>query len=140
MCSSRTNEQNFMKFYIQYHPNINQCLSTFGKNRSTDGAAIKRFPDFLGCADLGFYWMKSYKNLYTKYIQLEIIMMQFGCIQLNRGRCYSVFFKILVIVLSRILLHGTVRNFACNVLILQNDINVIFASIACQGALLPQIE
>ena len=30
-------------------------LSTFSGNRSTDGAAIERFPDFLGCTDLGFY-------------------------------------------------------------------------------------
>ena len=49
-CSSRTNAQNFMKFYNQFYPNINWCLSAFDKNRSIDGIVVKLFPEFLGSA------------------------------------------------------------------------------------------
>ena len=42
-CSSRTNAQNFMKFYIYYYPNINWCLSTFRENRLTGGAVVTLF-------------------------------------------------------------------------------------------------
>ena len=65
--------------------------------------------------------------------------MQFGYIYLSRGRCYSVFSKIFVVVLSRLLLQGIVQNFACDTLILQDDINMIFASVTCWSALLPQL-
>ena len=58
-------------------------------------------------------------------------MMQFGHVQLSKGSCYSVFSQILVVVLSRILLHGIEQNFACNILTLKDDIDVNFASIAC---------
>ena len=58
-------------------------------------------------------------------------MMQFGYILLNRGRYYSVFPKILLVVLSRILLNGILEDFACNMLTLQDNIDIIFESIAC---------
>ena len=48
----------------------------------------------------------------------------------SKGCCYSVFPKFLVLVLSRILLHGIVQNFACNIFCLQDDDDIIFASIA----------
>ena len=92
-CSSRTNEHNFMTLYILYHLNKKKCLSTFGGNRSTDGAAIKRFPDFLGCADLSFYLMKSHKNLYTRYRLLERKIVQFLYICVTKGRSNPVFFQ-----------------------------------------------
>ena len=53
-CSSKTAQQNLMKFYISCEPNINWCLSTFRGNRSIDGAVVSFFPKFLGYADLGF--------------------------------------------------------------------------------------
>ena len=56
-------------------------------------------------------------------------MMQFGYALLSRGRYYSVFSKILVVALSRILLYGATQNFACDTLILQDNIDVIFVSI-----------
>ena len=47
-----------------------------------------------------------------------------------KGRSCYVFSKILVIVLSRILLHGMVQNFACNILTLKDDTYIVFADIA----------
>ena len=72
--------------------------------------------------------MKLKKKSYTKYIFLEIIMMLFGCILLSKRRYFSAFLKILPIVLFQILLHGTVQNFACNILTLKDDIDIKFSS------------
>ena len=58
--------------------------------------------------------------------------MQFRYIKLNRGRCYSVLPEVLVMVLSRILFHGIVQNFACNILILKAKIDMIFAGTGSQ--------
>ena len=65
------------------------------------------------------------KNLSAKYLTLRITMEQFLYTQLSTGGCYSVFSKILAVVLSRILLHGIVQNFACNILILQHDTDIV---------------
>ena len=46
-CSSRTNPQNFMKFYILCFPNINCGLSNFNENLSRSGAVVTLFPKFL---------------------------------------------------------------------------------------------
>ena len=58
-------------------------------------------------------------------------MKQFVYTLFNRGRFNSVFPKILAIVLFRILLHGILENFACNILTLKADI--IFVSSASWG-------
>ena len=58
-------------------------------------------------------------------------MIQFGYKWLCRGRCYSVISKILMIVLSRILLHGIAQNFACNKHTLRDTIDIIFGNTAC---------
>ena len=52
------------------------------------------------------------------------------------GFAISFFSKILVIVLFWILLHGIIQNFACSILIFKDDIDIIFARIAYEGALL----
>ena len=44
-CNSRTNSQNFIKFYISCYPKINWCLSAFGKNHATGGALVSHFPE-----------------------------------------------------------------------------------------------
>ena len=61
-------------------------------------------------------------------------MMQFGYIYLSKGDAIiiyrvanSVFPKFFVIVLSWIILHGIVQNFARNILTLKGDIDMIFA-------------
>ena len=70
-CSSRTNQQNLTKLYNQCYPIINWFQSTFDANCSKGGAVFSVFQKFSGYADFGFQWMKSYKNLYTKYTSLE---------------------------------------------------------------------
>ena len=57
--------------------------------------------------------------------------MQIGFILLSRGCCHSVFPKIFAIVLSRILLDEMIRNFACSILTLKDDIYIMFAAVAC---------
>ena len=59
-------------------------------------------------------------------------MMQFGYILLGRGRCYSTFFQNHrgSSISDSAYKIGILQNFACNMLILQDDINIIFASIA----------
>ena len=37
-----------MKLYIQFHPDINQCILSFGENHSKSGAVIQFFPEFFG--------------------------------------------------------------------------------------------
>ena len=95
MCSSSKNAQNFMKFYIQRYPNINRCLTTFGKkslNRFRSITVVNR-RNFWDQFTPSFYWMKLHENLYTKYISLDITMMQFGYKQHGRRHSYSVFLK-----------------------------------------------
>ena len=60
----------------------------FNENRLTGGVAVKCFLKFLEYTDLNFQWLKLRKNVYTKYISLEITMMQFGDI---RGRLINFF-------------------------------------------------
>ena len=67
-CTSTTNAQNFVKLYILNYTTINWSLSTFEENRSTGGAVITLFLEFLGHAYLDFYWLKLRKNLCTTYI------------------------------------------------------------------------
>ena len=54
------------------------------------------------------------------------------------GATIPFFPRILVVVLFRIVLYEIVQNFAYNILILQDDIHIIFVSIPFQGALLFQ--
>ena len=54
--------------------------------------------------------------------------MQFGCIKLSRERCYSVFPEILVLVPYQILLHSNVQNFACSILSLKDEIDIVFTN------------
>ena len=131
-----------MKFYIQRYQNINRCLLTFGENCSTGGTLflLCLFMKCLGCAYFGFKPMRMHKNSYASYVLLEITMIQFGQVQLSRGFFYSVFLKSFLIVLSRILLHGIVQNFALSILTFKDDIDIIFESIACQGALQSQFS
>ena len=63
--------------------------------------------------------------------------MYFGCILLNRGHCYSSCSKILMILLSRVLLHGIVQKLSCNILTLKDDIDLIFADI--KGAVVKNV-
>ena len=42
--------------------------------------------------------MKPYKNFYARYLLLEITVIQFRCVWLWRGLCYSVFSKIFLII------------------------------------------
>ena len=58
-------------------------------------------------------------------------MLKFGYINSVGGAAIPFFPKILVVVLSRILLYGIVQNFACNILTLKDDFDIIFVSIAC---------
>ena len=61
--------------------------------------------------------------------------MKFGYISSVGGRSYFIFTKIFALILSRILLHGIVQNFAWNMLTLKDDIDVIFAVYLATGAL-----
>ena len=116
-CSSRTYQQNFMKFYIQCYPNINSCLLTY---HSTSGSEVTFFTGIfkINCSGflediitqkfmynvciirnnndaicvhvvqqeallfvfqkrqfyLGFYWMESYKILYSIYLYDMILI------------------------------------------------------------------
>ena len=119
--------------YIQSYPDLNSFLSTVGENLSTGDSVVTLFPEILGCIHLNFLWIKLHKNLYTKYVSLKITMVQFGCIYLSR-RLNSVFLKILVLILSRILLYEIVQNFACDLLALKDNIDIFFANRDCQGA------
>ena len=79
------------------------------------------------------------RNLYTKYVSLEITMIQFDNQYFSRGYCCCVYFQILVVVLSQILLHGIIQNFTFNILILKEGCDIIFASIVCKGVLLSHL-
>ena len=52
-------------------------------------------------------------------------MVQFLCTYLTRGDCNSVFYKILLIVMSQVLLHGIAQKFRWNLRIARDDIHVI---------------
>ena len=69
------------------------------------------FQNFCKNADLVFYWMKSHKNLHARHELLEITFIYFSCIELNNVHQYSVFSKILVIIVSRLLLNGILKFF-----------------------------
>ena len=101
----------FFCWWLRLPSDILRNWHTFGGNRSTDGAAIKRFLDFLGCSDLGFYWMISHKNLYIRYKLLERKMVQFLWTYHTRGRCNSVFSQILLIVIPRLIVNGILQFF-----------------------------
>ena len=57
------------------------------------------------------YQMKSYKNLYTKCIKLERMMVQFLCTYLSRGSWNFVFSKIILIVISQNIVIGIAHKF-----------------------------
>ena len=61
--------------------------------------------------------MELHKNLYERYIVLEKTLVQYACTYLDRGCCNSVFSKNLLIVISRLLLHGINQNFIWNICI-----------------------
>ena len=61
-------------------------------------------------------------------------MMRFGYTYLSKRHCYSIFNKILVVVQSRILQDGIVQNFKNNILVVHDDTDIMFASVACKGA------
>ena len=69
--------------------------------------------------------MKLRKNFYKRYIVLEKTLVQFVCTYLDRGRCNSVFYKILLIVISQLLLHGIAQNFRWNLRTARDDIHII---------------
>ena len=52
-------------------------------------------------------------------------MLQFLCTYLSRGRCNSVFYKILLVVISQLLLHGIAQNFRWNIYTARDDIDII---------------
>ena len=65
------------------------------------------------------------QNLYTRCILLEETLLQFVCTYLLRGRCNSIFSKILLIVISRLLLHEIARNIIWNVRTARDNIDII---------------
>ena len=73
--------------------------------------------------------MELRKIFYERYIVLEKILVQFVCTYLDRGRCNSVFSKILFIVISWLLLHGIAQNFIWNIRTARDDIGVISLTI-----------
>ena len=56
---------------------------------------------------------------------LERTMLQFLYIYLTRGRCNSVFYKILLTVIFQLLLHGITQNFRWNIPTARDDIDII---------------
>ena len=69
--------------------------------------------------------MELRNNFYEIYIVLEKTLVQFVCTYLDRGRCNSVFSKILWIVISWLLLHGIAQIFIWNICIARDDIEII---------------
>ena len=96
-CSSRSNPQNFMEFFIECYPNINGCLSTSDEKLSTGGAVISFLPKFSGSRFL--VYEMAQKFIYKMYVfRNNNDAMSY----LSKGRCYSDFPKILVLDLSPI--------------------------------------
>ena len=62
-------------------------------------------------------------------------MGQFLCTYFSRGRCNSVLYKILLIVISQLLLHGIAQNFRQNIRTTRDDIDIISVILPHQGAL-----
>ena len=69
--------------------------------------------------------MELHKKFYTRYILLEEILVKFMCPHPAKGRCNSVFSKILLIVMCRHLLHGIVQNFMWKIRTVKDDIYII---------------
>ena len=63
--------------------------------------------------------MKPHKNFYARYVLLKITMIQFRCVYLCRWCCYSVFSKILMIILSRLPLLGILQSYTCSIFTLR---------------------
>ena len=53
------------------------------------------------------------------------MMVQFLCTYLTRGLFNSVVYKILLIVISQLLLHGIAQNFTWNICTARDDIDII---------------
>ena len=70
--------------------------------------------------------MELRKTFYERYIVLEKTLVQFVCTYLDRGRCNSVFSKILLIVIIWLLLHGIAQTFIFNICIARDDIEKNF--------------
>ena len=69
--------------------------------------------------------MELRKIFFERYIVLEKTLVQFVCTYLDRGRCNSVFSKILLIVITWLLLHGIAQNFIWNICIARDNIEKI---------------
>ena len=69
--------------------------------------------------------MELRKNFYERYMILEKTLVKFVCIYLHRGRCNSLFSKILLLVISWLQLHGITQNFIWNICIARDDIKKI---------------
>ena len=74
------------------------------------------------------------QNLYTGYILLEKTTVQFLCTYITRRRCNSVFAKIILIVISRLLSHGIIQNFIWNICTARDDIEKVSVIVPHQGA------
>ena len=79
--------------------------------------------------------MELRKFFYERCIVLEKTLIQFVCTYLDRWPCYSVFTKILLIVISRRLLHGIAQNLIWNIRVAIYDIDLISVIIPQKGAL-----
>ena len=61
--------------HVQFHADINPCLSTSVGNNPSGGAVVFFFPDFLGYSDLGLYWMAYYNFFFNKLTVKDNIHM-----------------------------------------------------------------
>ena len=66
--------------------------------------------------------MKSHKNVYVRYTLLEITIIHFKCIYLNKGRYYSV--------LARFLADEIAQKFIYKIYIIRNNNDGIWAHVA----------
>ena len=69
--------------------------------------------------------MKLRKNFYERYMVLEKTLVQFVCTYLVRGRCNSVFFKIILIVISRLVENGIAQKFLGKIHNIRKNIGTI---------------
>ena len=69
--------------------------------------------------------MELHKMFYKRYTVLEETLVQFVCTYLARRRCNSVFSKILLIVMSRLLWHGIAQTLTWNIHTAKDNIDII---------------
>ena len=96
--------------YIKRWHWYNVCRHSFLK-----GAAIVLFPKNLRSAISRRLLNEIVQKFMCKICVIRNHKDTFTCIYLSGRYCYSVFSKILVIVVSRLLLHGILQNFTCNI-------------------------